>query len=44
VVFFGNTANPAANHTVSANDPNNPTATMVGHFNVPRQIKAETVE
>jgi hypothetical protein len=35
VVFFGNlsyTANLAANHTVSANDPNNPTATMVGHF------------
>jgi hypothetical protein len=35
VVFFGNlsyTANLTANHTVSANDPNNPTATMVGHF------------
>jgi hypothetical protein len=35
VVFFGNlsyTANLSANHTVSANDPNNPTATMVGHF------------
>jgi hypothetical protein len=35
VVFFGNlsyTANLAANHTVSANDPNNPAATMVGHF------------
>jgi hypothetical protein len=36
VVFFGNlnyTANLPANHTVSANDPTNPDATMVGHFN-----------
>jgi hypothetical protein len=36
VVFFGNlsyTANLKGNHTVSANDPNNPAATMVGHFN-----------
>jgi hypothetical protein len=36
VVFFGNlsyTANLPANHTVSANDPTNPAATMVGHFN-----------
>jgi hypothetical protein len=36
VVFFGNlsyTANLRGNHTVSANDPNNPAATMVGHFN-----------
>jgi hypothetical protein len=35
VEFFGNlfyTANVAANHTVSANDPNNPSATMVGHI------------
>jgi hypothetical protein len=35
VVFFGNlsyTANLAANHTISANDPNNPAATTVGHF------------
>jgi hypothetical protein len=35
VVFFGNisyTANLAANHTVSTNDPNNPGATTVGHF------------
>jgi hypothetical protein len=35
VVFFGNlsyTANLAADHTVSANDPTNPGATMVGHF------------
>jgi hypothetical protein len=35
VVFFGNlsyTANLAANHTVSANDPNNPAATTVGHI------------
>jgi hypothetical protein len=35
VVFFGNlsyTANLPANHTVSANDPSNPSATMVGHF------------
>jgi hypothetical protein len=36
VVFFGNlsyTANLPANHTVSANDPENPAATTVGHFN-----------
>jgi hypothetical protein len=36
VVFFGNlsyTANLPASHTVSANDPSNPAATMVGHFN-----------
>jgi hypothetical protein len=36
VVFFGNlsyTANLKGDHTVSANDPNNPSATMVGHFN-----------
>jgi hypothetical protein len=36
VVFFGNlnyTANLPANHTVPANDPTNPQATMVGHFN-----------
>jgi hypothetical protein len=36
VVFFGNlsyTANLKGNHTVSANDPTNPAATMVGHFN-----------
>jgi len=36
VVFFGNlsyTANLKGDHTVSANDPNNPAATMVGHFN-----------
>jgi hypothetical protein len=35
VVFFGNlsyTANLAANHTISANDPNNLAATTVGHF------------
>jgi hypothetical protein len=35
VVFFGNlsyTANLAADHTVSANDPTNPGATTVGHF------------
>ena len=35
VVFFGNlsyTANFAGDHTVSANDPTNPDATMVGHF------------
>ncbi|WP_433968270.1 transporter [Tunturiibacter gelidiferens] len=35
VVFFGNlsyTANLPGNHTVSANDPTNPSATMVGHF------------
>ena len=35
VVFFGNlsyTENLAARHTVPANDPNNPGATMVGHF------------
>lgn len=35
VVFFGNlsyTANFAAAHTVSANDPTNPDAKMVGHF------------
>jgi hypothetical protein len=35
VVFFGNlsyTANLPGNHTVSANDPSNPAATMVGHF------------
>lgn len=35
VVFFGNlsyTANLAANHTVPVNDPNNPSATMVGHI------------
>jgi outer membrane putative beta-barrel porin/alpha-amylase len=36
VVFFGNlsyTANFSGSHTVSANDPSNPAATMVGHFN-----------
>jgi hypothetical protein len=36
VVFFGNlnyTANLAASHTIPANDPTNPQATMVGHFN-----------
>jgi Putative MetA-pathway of phenol degradation len=36
VVFFGNlsyTANLSGTHTVSANDPNNPAATMAGHFN-----------
>jgi hypothetical protein len=36
LVFFGNlsyTANLPANHTVSANDPTNPSATMIGHFN-----------
>jgi hypothetical protein len=36
VVFFGNlgyTHNFPANHTVSANDPNNPSATTIGHFN-----------
>jgi hypothetical protein len=36
VVFFGNlsyTANLPADHTVSANDPSNPSATIVGHFN-----------
>ncbi len=36
VVFFGNlsyTANLPANHTVPANDPENPGATTVGHFN-----------
>jgi Putative MetA-pathway of phenol degradation len=36
VVFFGNlsyTANLKGDHTVSANDPTNPAATMVGHFN-----------
>lgn len=36
VVFFGNlgyTANLPGNHTVSANDPNNPSATTIGHFN-----------
>jgi hypothetical protein len=36
VVFFGNlsyTANLPADHTVSANDPTNPDATAVGHFN-----------
>ena len=36
VVFFGNlnyTANLSANHTVPANDPTSPQATMVGHFN-----------
>jgi hypothetical protein len=35
VVFFGNfsyTRNLRGDHTVSANDPNNPGATMVGHF------------
>lgn len=35
VVFFGNlgyTYNMPANHTVSANDPTNPGATMIGHF------------
>ena len=35
VVFFGNlsyTANFAGDHTVSANDPAHPDATMVGHF------------
>jgi hypothetical protein len=35
VVFFGNlsyTENLAARHTVPANDPDNPGATMVGHF------------
>jgi hypothetical protein len=36
VVFFGNlsyTGNLPANHTVSANDPTNPDAKTVGHFN-----------
>jgi hypothetical protein len=36
VVFFGNlsyTANLSGTHTISANDPNNPAATMAGHFN-----------
>lgn len=36
VVFFGNlsyTANLSGTHTVSANDPTNPAATMIGHFN-----------
>jgi hypothetical protein len=36
VVFFGNlsyTANLPANHTVPANDPTNPDAKTVGHFN-----------
>lgn len=35
VVFFGNlsyTENLAGRHTIPANDPNNPGATMVGHF------------
>lgn len=35
VVFFGNfsyTENLRGDHTVPANDPNNPAATMVGHF------------
>jgi hypothetical protein len=35
VVFFGSlnyTANLSADHTVSANDPTNPSATMLGHF------------
>lgn len=35
VVFFGNlsyTENLAGRHTVPSNDPNNPGATMVGHF------------
>jgi hypothetical protein len=36
VVFFGNlsyTANLPADHTISANDPTNPNATTIGHFN-----------
>jgi hypothetical protein len=36
VVFFGNlnyTAHLHGNHTVPANDPTNPQATIVGHFN-----------
>jgi len=36
VVFFGNlsyTANLPASHTVSANDPTNPDAKTIGHFN-----------
>jgi hypothetical protein len=36
VVFFGNlsyTGNLPANHTISANDPTNPNATTIGHFN-----------
>jgi hypothetical protein len=36
VVFFGNlnyTANLSATHTIPANDPTNPQATMIGHFN-----------
>ena len=36
VVFFGNlgyTYNMRADHTVAANDPNNPGATKIGHFN-----------
>jgi hypothetical protein len=36
VVFFGNlsyTANLPANHTVPANDPTNPDAKTIGHFN-----------
>jgi hypothetical protein len=35
VVFFGNlsyTGNLPANHTISANDPTNPSATTIGHF------------
>jgi hypothetical protein len=36
VVFFGNlsyTGNLPGNHTISSNDPNNPNATTIGHFN-----------
>jgi hypothetical protein len=36
VVFFGNlsyTGNLPANHTISAGDPTNPSATTIGHFN-----------
>jgi hypothetical protein len=36
VVFFGNlfyTANLAASHTIPSQDPSNPSATTIGHFN-----------
>jgi hypothetical protein len=36
LVFFGNigyTYNIPADHTISANDPSNPSATTIGHFN-----------
>jgi hypothetical protein len=41
VVFFGNlsyTANLAADHTVSANDPDNPDAKTTGHFKPGDQV------